>query len=360
MPTWFAVIPPGLEPIVARELDWLGISGEVVTGGVSFEAPLEEGAQLSAAARSPSRILLRVASGPARSLRELTRLVSSVDWTPFLRDHAEVKVVASSHRSRLFRRDIVTQRVQSALQQTRRRQVSTRRGRPPRKTQRLLVRIENDHATFSLDAGGELLHRRGWRLSSVKAPIRENLAASMLIAAGWDGEEALYDPFCGSGTLPIEAALLAAKRPPWAGRGFAWEDWPSLSSLRPPHLRGGAVQVPIIGSDHDERSIVAAAENAERAGVSVEWRQLSVREIEPPAPVGLVVANPPYGHRLGQRIRGVYVRFGQVLRERFGGWRVIFLSPNGRLARATHPRARRLTTFRNGGIRVGMFIIESL
>lgn len=360
MSTWFAVIPPGLEPIVARELDWLGISGEVVTGGVSFEAPLEEGAYLSAAVRSPARILLRVASGPARSLRELSRLVVSVDWTPFLRDKAEVKVVASSQRSRLFRRDIVIQRVQSALQQARQRQVPQQRGHHPRHTQRLLVRIENDLATLSLDAGGELLHRRGWRQSSVKAPLRENLAAAMLIAAGWDGEEALYDPFCGAGTLPIEAALLAAERPPWAGRGFAWEDWPMLSSLRPPRLKGSTLQIPIVGSDKDPGSIAAATENAERAGVSVEWRLLPVRDIEPPAPVGLVVANPPYGHRLGQRIRGVYVRFGQVLRERFGGWRVIFLSPNERLARATHPGARRLTTFQNGGIRVGMFIIEAL
>ena len=360
MSRWFAVVPPGLEPIVARELSWLGFPGEVVTGGVNLEAPLQEGALLSAAVRTPSRMLLRVAEGNARTLRDLARLVERVDWSPFLRDRAPITVSASCSRSKLIRRDIVANKVKTTLHTTLRKQVSPHRGRPPRIEQRLLVRIDNDHVTFSLDAGGELLHRRGWRTSAVKAPLRENFAAALLVAAGWDGEEALLDPFCGSGTLPIEAALLAAERVPWTHRSFAFEEWPVMSGQRPARTRGVPVSVPIVGSDHNERSIAASTDNARRAKVDVDWRQLDVTDIEPPATSGLVVANPPYGHRLGQRIRGVYVRFGQVLRERFEGWRVVFIAPNDRLAHAAHPEAQRMTTFRNGGIRVGVFTIEDL
>jgi putative N6-adenine-specific DNA methylase len=360
MASWFAVVPPGLEPVVARELSWLGVSGEVVTGGVDFEASVEEGAELSALVRTPSRLLLRIAEGEARSLRDLSRLVASVDWQPFFRDRVRVKVSASCSGSRLARRDFVTSKVESALSTTLRQQLTPFRGRPPRLEQRLLVRVDNDLVTLSLDAGGELLHRRGWRTSSVRAPIRENLAAAMLVAAGWDGSEALFDPFCGSGTLPIEAALLASQQLPWTKRSFAWEEWPVLSAQRPPRSQKVPVTVPIVGSDHDAGSIEACEDNARRAGVVVEWRLGAVRDIEPPAASGLVVANPPYGHRLGQRIRGVYVRFGHALRDRFSGWRVAFLAPNDRLARATHEEARRLTTFHNGGIRVGLFIIESL
>lgn len=360
MSRWFAVVPPGLEPVVARELSWLGVSGEVVTGGIEFDASVEDGARLCAAVRSPARLLLRIAHGEARTLRGLAQLVESVDWSPYFQDRARVEVAASTSRSRLYRRDIVASKVESALAGALRKQVRAQRGRPPRIPQRLLVRIDNDRVTLSLDAGGELLHRRGWRTSSVRAPLRENLAAAMLIAAGWDGEEALLDPFCGSGTIPIEGALMAAERAPWTSRAFAWEEWPVLGGQRARQPRGVPLSVPIVGSDHDAKSITACMDNAGRAGVSIDWRHLQVTDIEPPAPVGLVAANPPYGRRLGQRVRGVYVRFGQVLRERFGGWRVVFLAPNDRLAHAAHSEAQRLTTFRNGGIRVGLFIIEAL
>lgn len=360
MSRWFAVVPPGLEPVVARELSWLGVKGSTTTGGVAFEATIEEGAQLCTVLRTPARLLLRIATKDTRSLRALAQFVGGVDWERFLHPRAAINVVASCHRSRLYRRDIVAQKVETVLKSILRRRASTHRGRPPRLTQRILIRIDNDQATLSIDAGGELLHRRGWRTSSVRAPIRENLAAAMLIAAGWQGDEALLDPFCGSGTIPIEAALMAAQRMPWTARSFAWEEWPIMGGQRPRRERGSRVSVSIVGSDQDAPSIVACTENAERAGVSVDWRLQQVTDIVAPSPFGLIVTNPPYGRRLGQRIRGVYVRFGQTLQERFSGWRVAFLAPNERLAKAVHPNVQRLTTFPNGGIRVGLFIIEDL
>ena len=362
MPLWFAVATPGLEPVTARELSTCPVTDlRVVTGGVEFEAPLEVGAELATLLRTPARLRLRLVRGPAHTLRDLARLLESVDWSLYLHGDTPVQVEVAVHRSRMARRDIVEKKADVVLRDVRRR-LPVLRGRPPGAAQRLLIRLEDDIAEVSLDAGGELLHRRGWRQDATRAPLRENLAAAILVAAGWDGTEALVDPFCGSGTLPIEAALLASERAPWAGRSFAWESWPALSARRAHRPRGGPVSVPIVGADHDERAIAASTENARRAGVEalVSWQLVDVSDLAPPAPSGLVVANPPYGQRLGQRVRGVYVRFGQVLRARFGGWRVAFLAPNDRLAAATHTDAVRLTSFRNGGLSVGLFVIEEL
>ena len=358
MPRWFAVATPGLEPVVARELEAMGVSGEILVGGVQFSASVSEGARLSALVRSPSRLLLRVGEGTTRSLRGLAELIRSVDWSGYLMPGAPIDVVVSTRASRLSRRDMIASKARNALRDATRGQ---RRRRHPRLKQRLQIRIESDRATLSLDAGGDLLHRRGWRLSSVKAPLRENLAAAMLLAAGWAGDEALVDPFCGSGTLPIEGALLATGRAPWAGRSFAWEEWPVLDGARPPRSRRGAsLEVPVVGSDREGRAIQCAMENAARAGVEPSWQVLDIAEVAAPAHLGLVATNPPYGARLGQRVRGVYHHFGRTLQERFEGWRAIFLAPNDRLAGVVHPQVARLTTFSNGGLRVGMFIIEEV
>ena len=279
MPSWFAVTTPGLEPVVARELDSMGISGEVVVGGVQFEAALLEGARLSATLRSPSRILLRVAEGTARSLRGLADLIRSVDWSGMLMAGAEVDVVVSTRASRLSRRDAIANKARNALRDATR---GYQRRRHPRIHQRLQIRIDQDRVTLSLDAGGDLLHRRGWRRSAVKAPLRENLAAAILLTAGWTGDEALLDPFCGSGTLPIEAALLASKRPSWAGRSFAWEEWPALEGARPHKGRGEPITVPIIGSDREVRAIGCAKENAGRARVNLTWQVSDVSAVKAP------------------------------------------------------------------------------
>lgn len=359
MPSWFAVATPGLEPVVCRELDAMGVSGEIVVGGVQFDAELSEGARLSARVRTPSRILLRVGAGTAKSLQALAGLVRSIDWSGYLMAGAEVDVVVTTRGSRLSRRDVIAAKARNAIRDAIR---GYKRGRHhPRVTQRLQIRIESDWATLSLDAGGELLHRRGWRQSAVKAPLRENLAAAMLMAAGWEGDEALVDPFSGSGTIPIEAALLAAGRPPWFSRNFAWEEWPVLGGMRASRDgHGRPVEVPIIGSDKEPRAIQCAMENAARAQVKVDWQLLNVSEVTAPAPLGLVAANPPYGARLGQRVLGVYHHFGRTLVERFEGWRAIFLAPSERLACAVHPDVFQLTNFSNGGLRVGVFVIEEV
>ena len=353
MPSWYAAAPPGLEPVIARELAAHGHAGSAVPGGVSFEATVATGALLAARLRCPSRLVCVVAEGRARSLEELAGLVRKADWSPYLLRGSEPDVAVSCKRSRLHFTGAIERKVGFALK-------DRCRGLPPGSNgpQRVSVRIEDDVATVSIDAGGELLHLRGWRLAAGKAPLRENLAACMLLAAGWTGDEALVDPFCGSGTLPIEAALLAAGRPPWTDRRFAFEDWPALRSTpldRSFPLCGAAL--PILGADHHADSLLKARDNARRARVDVQWRHCDVAELEPPAATGLVVANPPYGNRLGQAVQGVYTTFGHTLRRQFRGWRAVFLAPDAGLAARVDRRAERLTTFSNGGTRVGLYSI---
>ncbi len=366
MPSFYAVTTPGLEPVTARELADLGVDGQIEPGGVRFEAPLADGAALAAVLRTPGRLLLELQHAPARSLDGLAQLVRGIDWAPLLPRHAAVEVAVSARKSRLRFKDAVAKKVGHAIADV--------VGRPHEgrgtTAQRVQVRLDEDVATISLDAGGELLHRRGWRLATAKAPLRENLAAAMLVMAGFDGDEALVDPFCGAGTLPIEAARMAAGLPPGQDRAYGFQAWPALAGWRPDRVppRGGPMPL-VLGADRDPGAIRASIDNATRARVTVDWRQLDVRELEPPAPTGLVVANPPYGVRVGKGgagghpraanpAGGAYAAFGQVLRERFGGWRALFLAPDPSLARKVHREAAQLTSFSNGGIRVGVWVIE--
>lgn len=355
MPNWYAVIHPGLEPALERELQDLRVQATLLPGGARFQAPLRDGALLSTRLRSASRLLLELGSGAVPTLDALAGLVRSIDWRPYLLPWTPLEVVVSSQRSRLRFRDTAGKKVEHAIQDALRGPRLPGLRRDPI-LQRVHLRLEDDRATLSIDAAGELLHLRGWRQASGKAPIRENLAAALLLMAGWKGDEALLDPFCGVGTLPIEAALMASGRPPWLGRGFAWQGWPALESVRLPDPRRGtgAPRVPIVGADKDSQALASAFENASRAGVAVQWTQSDVSQVSPPAATGLVIANPPYGHRLGQRVDGVYTAFGQTLRARFGGWRVLFLTPETSLARLVDRNAKLLARFSNGGLNVGI------
>lgn len=361
MPTWFAVIPPGLEAALVRELESLGLTAKGVPGGARFEATLEQGARLAATLRTPTSLLLELARFHAPTLEQLAARVRELDWRPYLDGTTPVKVESSLLESRLKVRDSVDSKVENAIRDALRgpRLPSMRGGGRPAEPQKVRVRVEADEALISLDAGGELLHFRGWREESVSAPIRENLAAALLFAAGWEFDEPLLDPFCGSGTVLVEAALLAAGRPPWTRRRFSWQGWPALSRLSPPDPgRGKPASVQIFGADKDSRALGIATENARRARVELRFIQSDIAQLEAPAEAGLIVTNPPYGERLGQRVDGVYAAFGRTLKERFSGWRVLFLAPGEGLARKVSPRCERLTSFSNGGIRVGVWVLE--
>jgi putative N6-adenine-specific DNA methylase len=304
-------------------------------------------------------VLVRVGSFHAATFHELERHARRLPWNLFVRDGQEVVFRVTSRKSRLYHHEAVAQRLLGALK-VGGSGAGAVSGGP---AQEFVVRLYRDECTVSADASGELLHRRGYRTSTAKAPLRETLAAAMLAAAGWNGQAPLVDPMCGSGTIPIEAALLARRIAPGLGRHFAFEHWPEFDRRAWDTVRGRARDlvrprspVPIRGSDRDAGAVAAAAGNAERAGVSadVEWRRAAISAIELPDSAGWIVTNPPYGVRVGdrKRLRNLYAQFGNVLRARSPGWEVALLAAHPELERQTGLAWESKFEISNGGIRV--------
>jgi putative N6-adenine-specific DNA methylase len=277
----------------------------------------------------------------------------------------------TSHKSRLYHQDANAQRL---LESVAHRVGSVSRsdgdddeeGDSAGSEQLFVVRSAHDQCTISADSSGALLHRRGYRLAGGKAPMRETLAAAMLLAVGWDGAEPLLDPFCGSGTIPIEAALLARRIAPNLGRALARElacqHWPAFhadAAALPVEEAQARVRpslaVPIVGSDRDGEVIAAAGANAARAGVSeIDFRVAVLSAVDPPAPAGWVVTNPPYGVRLGdeKKLRGLYGQLGQLMRGKLLGWKLAMLETHRGIRRFSGLTMNDVWAARNGGIKV--------
>jgi len=218
-------------------------------------------------------------------------------------------------------------------------------------------------ACSCMDSSGALLHMRGYRRATAKAPMRETIAAAMLLACEWRPEEPLFDPFCGSGTIPIEGAMLARRIPPGLDRVFAFQQWPWVEAGLWSRMRRDAeVEIldaapgPIIGADRDEGAVRAASENAARAGVegAIEFVVSPVSAAAVQADPGWVITNPPYGVRVGtsRELRNLYARLGAVMRERFDGWRLAFLSADHALEAQLRMELEVLFRTTNGGIPV--------
>lgn len=363
----FAACTVGLESIVARELSALaaGRALEVLgaePGGVEFQADLAALYDANLRLRAASRILVRVGSFHASAFHELERRARRLPWEAFLSPGAAVSTAVTSKKSRLYHQDGVAERLLAAAGE---RVTGLRAAKQPadEDSRLLVVRVFRDQVTVSADSSGELLHRRGYRLATAKAPLRETLAAAMLLASGWDGSGPLVDPMCGSGTLPIEAALLARRIPPGLHRRFGFQTWPGYDPPLWERRRAAAMDdvlsrapAPIVGSDRDEGAVGAARENAERAGVGgdIVFRRATISAFEPPAPSGLLITNPPYGRRIGERarLRNLFAQLGNVVRRRAPGWSVAFLSAHAELARQTGLPLESVLETLNGGIRV--------
>jgi putative N6-adenine-specific DNA methylase len=366
-----------LEPIVAAELRSLGVAPRVEVGGVGFSGTIETIARANLWLRTASRVIVRVAAFRAQAFHELERLARAVPWERFVANGGAVRFRVTSKKSRLYHTGAIAQRFGEAIEHRLGKlgaiESSTAEEEDdavaPR-AQLFVIRVVYDSFTVSADSSGALLHQRGYRLAIAKSPLRETLAAAMLIAGDWTGERPLVDPLCGSGTIPIEAALLARRMAPGLGRSFAFVSWPTFDASRWEGLRreaaGAALPraaVAIRGSDRDTGAIEAARANAERAGVADDV-ELSVRALSamgmPSAAPGHVVTNPPYGVRVGEvaPLRDLYARFGQVLRAKCPGWRLVMLSANARLEKELRLRLEERLSTRNGGIPVRLLTAE--
>jgi putative N6-adenine-specific DNA methylase len=377
----FAVAPPGVAPLLAAECEALGLVPTAVTpAGVGLALPPAALFRLNLWSRLATRVLVRLGTFPARDFATLARRSAGLPWGDVLPPRAPVGIRVTCRKSRLYHSDAVAERVGEAIgravpsAQVRRRAVdddAEDQGDAEAARTLVVVRLERDQCTVSVDSSGALLHRRGWRLAVAKAPLRETLAAALLAACGWDGGVPLLDPFGGSGTIGIEAALRARGIAPGVGRPFALERWPLLDTAA--HRaqwaaqRGaaraaarGSAGVPIVMRDRDAGACAAARANAERAGVGddvlVEEGALSTTAPERWGPRGLLLTNPPYGVRVGDdaTLRALYARLGAVVRGAGAGWEAAMLVADPRMGAATGLRLHPLLHTATGGIPVAL------
>lgn len=378
---FFATAPKGIEPLLADELRALG-AFEVLEArsGVAFSGPLAIAYRACLWSRLASRVLLPLATFPATSPEELYAGVRAIDWSEHLSAESTLAVDASVSGSKITHSHYAALKIKDAVVD----QFRDRTGKRPsvdaeRPDLRINLYLLRDTATLSLDLSGDSLHRRGYRDEGVLAPLKENLAAAILIRAGWPeiaaSGGALVDPMCGSGTLLLEGAYIAGDIAPgllrphygflrWRGHDAAL--WQGLMAEAQERRAAGLARIPtIVGYDADHKAIRAAWANIDQAGlrehIHVERREVAALAAPSgESAAGLLVVNPPYGERLGEveALKEVYGTLGDRLKEQFVGWKAAIFTGNVDLGKKLGLRARKMHTLYNGALECKLLHIE--
>lgn len=354
----FATAPPGLEPMLLPEFRALGYQdARYGPGGVTMQGNWCDVWRLNLELRGATKVLARIGSFRAMSLAGLDHRADEFQWGDLLRPGTTVRVDVSCKRSKIYHAGAAAERIGKALRKY---------GMAPSAEGQvtLKVRIEQNIVTLSLDTSGESLHRRGHKLAVGKAPIRETMAALLLRACGFTGDEPVVDPMCGSGTFVIEAAEITAGLQPGRDRSFAFEtlasfDQDAVAALRRPG-DGHAPRRLFHGSDRDAGAIRMSTENAARAGVA-DWCAFNCHpagDVRPPdGPPGLVIVNPPYGGRVSNKkqLFALHASLGTTLKAHFRGWRLGLVTSEPGLAKATGLTMRQGSPLPHGGLTVYLF-----
>jgi putative N6-adenine-specific DNA methylase len=373
--TFFAVVPPGLEDLLARELAGRGLVGAPTIGGVSWRGPWNTALVANLHSRLATRVLVRLGENlEAESFATFRRRVGRLPWERYVDRERKLRANISVTRCRLYHTGALAEQLWLGIADRLGGDVTVAASAEEAE-QLLVVRGEGNAFTVSVDTSGESLYRRGWREEGGVAPLRETLAASILALCAWQPGEPVFDPVCGSGTLVLEAATQGVALAPGLRRSFAFERFPGFSPLvaawqalrteaETAHEAARAAapessaSVAFAGRDRDPEAIAVARRNAERAGLSahVSFEVAPLGEAAPLGPPGLLLANPPYGHRLGTvaSARALYRELGRVLRTRFAGWRAGILVPDRAMAAALGLRPTAAIPLRNGGLKLDL------
>lgn len=357
----FATVPLGAEELAAGELKRIGAQSVAATkGGVNFRGNHALLYRSLLQLRTVSRVLVQLGQFPCSSPQDLYEGIRALPWTDLLTPAMTLavdctlrdSVITHSHFAALKAKDAIVDLLRDATG-----------SRPNIDTKspdlRVNLHISRNHCTVSLDASGEPLDRRGWRLDRNDAPLRETLAAAIMLHTGWDGSVPLLDPMCGSGTLLLEGTSLALQKPAGADRQFGlmrWHDFDRRlwNSVLQEELAKTAstLPVPVLGFDRDPRAIIACRENARRAGIeyAISFDRKPFEEAEPCGHEGILVMNPPYGVRMGDRtaLAEQYRKIGEVFKRRFTGWTAYLLAGDLELARLVGLKPSRRFVLFNG------------
>lgn len=368
--TAFATCPQGLEEALANELKHLGFSGiEAGRSGVYFQCDWLGMMKANLYSRLATRILLQVAQAEVYSEDDIYELAHRTPWEHFFGPEHTLRVDTSAIRSpmqslhfcNLKAKDGIVDRIRE--KEGERPSIDT--VRPDAKVHLFLYR---DQATLYLDTSGESLFKRGWRLDKGSAPLRENLAAGMLALSGWAPGQPLLDPFCGSGTILIEAAWWAQNVPPGLHRPFQFMRlrnhertlWHELRDAAFNHIKP-TLDTPLYGSDISPAAIEAVHANMERANLNPNTIKLQVAnalEIEAPCEQGVIITNPPYGERLDSGQDAIWQPFSTRLKHEFDGWRVNIITSDLDLPKKLRLKAQRRIPLYNGNLETRMFVFE--
>jgi putative N6-adenine-specific DNA methylase len=358
---FFATCAKGTEGALRRELTALRLPAvRGARGGVSFEGPLEAGLRACLHARTAMRILLELGTFPAPDAEALYAGARTIDWTPWIEVRTTLAVEATVSSSAITHSGFAALKVKDAVVDTLRDRHGARPDVAPKDPDvRVVLHLARDQAAVSLDLAGAPLHRRGYRAAMTDAPLKETLAAAILILGDVSTDLPFVDPMTGSGTLAIEHALRARRIAPGLGRAFGFQRWPgyrgSVQSAwdRMREEARAAIlpraPAPILARDGHPKAIRAARANLEAAALSgdVTLEQADARDLAPIAEHGTLVSNPPYGERLGgadegadaaevrvqaKKLGGFYRGLAEMV-ERHHGWTALFLSGNPLLAR---------------------------
>ncbi len=370
---FLAVAPPQLAALCKMELRQMGLSNlELTEAGVEFQGKLRDAYAANLWLRTAGRVVCRLGSFRGGTQGELFHKTAILPWELWLNPEIPLKLSVLVERSRVSHEGLVRDSVVDAIQK----RFKGLNFPFPRAgacvenewQQRLWVHLRTNHCLLSLDTTGPHLHERGYRLLHSGAPLRETLAAAILLQCGWSGDIPLVDGMCGAGTFAIEGALIARRKPPGLGREFLFERWPSFQMKTWNHLqrKGKAGERPAADSslfalDLDAGAIAAAGQNAQRAGVGecIHFENMDFFQFDParvPLKPGLLVLNPPYGKRLEMERGELYRDIGVHMRRVFRGWRFGIVVPHRKALSQLSLPASKVWSLPHGGLKVSVVL----
>ncbi len=364
MNKYFATVARGLEDIAAQELIALGAK-EVQTDftGVHFQGDRELLYRVNLWARTIFRVLVKIDKVKSFNAQTLYRSIQTIDWSEYLHPEMTLAVNCTGKNKQLNHTHFTALQIKNAIVEQQQKQYQRRSNIDP-KTPDLLVNahIDNNRCTISLDSSGSSLHRRGYRPAMGLAPLKETLAAALIQMTDWTPELSFFDPLCGSGTLPIEAAMKALNIAPGLWRScFGFQSWLDYDETlwnklvtEAKNCQLKTLDIPIIGSDRNFEMIDQAYTNANNCGLGeqIQFRQQELSEVTAPAEKGVIICNPPYGERLGnlEELGTLYKSLGDIFKQRFKGWTAYILTGNKQLAKKVGLRTSRRIAVYNGSL----------
>jgi len=365
---FFASCPRGLEALLAQELLALSArAAEPLPGGVAFEGTLQTCYRANLESRLATRVLARVGRSPYRNERDVHEAALAVRWPEWFSERLTIRVDVKAIRSPLKSLEFATLTIKDAVCDRFR---ADRGRRPDVDTRspgaRIQAFLDKDTVAFYVDTSGEALNRRGYRKDAGEAPLKENLAAGIVQLTGWQPGEPLLDPMCGSGTIAIEAAMAALSIPPGHARGFGFERLAGFDRRGWNEVREAALarrkplrRLPIFARDRYGDELKKARANLQAAGLAdcVELKQADVLDTGAPAESGVLIANPPYGARLGEEaaLEELYPKLGNTLKKYYAGWRCYIFSGDTQLPRLIRLSASRRTPLFNGPLECRLY-----